>query len=219
MVIHITKRRLVPVSLRRSTTIATLVAALAAVGCARATATAPAPAAAPVTGVAPLQPFGSEPALMPALSFEPLGGRLEISAPQPVYVTVVEVDQATQARTVVFPEVGRAPLRVAGTLSLDLALSRDGVTGVMAERAGQEARDNNRGHCATHDAQPPRERPPCGEEDDLTGAPVRTVLVIASTDALVVADRPGGSGWRIPEELPGDWAAVYVWTGARSRAP
>ena len=205
---------------RRASSIPTLLLALAAAGCAR----QPSPVvdAAPVAGVEPLQPFGSEPALMPALTFEPLAGRLDISAPLPVYVTVVEVDPTTQAQTVVFPEVGRAPLRVAGSLSLQLELSR-GVGGdALRRRAGQAEGDHNRGRCATGSAGSGEEgashcrsttAAPPGE------TPSRTVLVIASTDTLVVGGGRGTMAWRIPDEMPGDWAAVYVWAGARPAAP
>lgn len=77
---------------------------------------------APTTAVAPLQLFGDEPSLMPQLAFDPAVGVLTVSAMQPVYVTVLEVDPATQARAVLFPEAGRRPLRVSGDVALGLRL-------------------------------------------------------------------------------------------------
>lgn len=164
---------------------------------------------------------------MPALTFEPAAGRLQISAPHPVYVTVVEVDPATQARTVVFPELGRAPVRVAGALSLELELSRDLAPFAPARGSGQPAPESNRGRCATTADATTTIAPECAATLRATagGAPVRTVLVIASTDTLVVAEtdasngRRGTAAWRIPDEMPAEWAAVYVWPGARPPAP
>ena len=131
-----------------------------------------------VTRVAPLQLFGAEPDLMPALGFEPVAGVLTVSAQHPVFVTVVEVDPATQVRDVVFPETGATPLRVSGEMSLQLALQRRGAA-----------------------------------------LPARGILVIASADSLVVPlSRQGGAPWSIPDEMPGAWAAVYVWTPSRLSA-
>jgi hypothetical protein len=219
MVIYITKLPNRSVTVRRLASIATLVLALAATGCAHAVPPDTSPAAS--MGVRPLQPFGSEPELMPALSFEPLAGRLDIRAPQPVYVTVVEVDPATQAQTVVFPELGRAPLRVAGAISLQLALSRAGALALANGDTGQPKRRANRGPCATDAARWGDEVGACAGRltDEHPDAPARTVLVIASTDTLVVAGGEGTAAWRIPDEMPAEWAAVYVWAGARPAAP
>lgn len=140
----------------------------------------------PATHVEPLQLFGAEPELMPALGFEPLGGILSVSAKQSVFVTVVEIDPATQARTVVFPERGARPLRVSGEMSLQLELRRG--------------------------------------DDPL---PARGILVIASADSLVIAppigpresaERGVGGVWAIPEVMPEQWAAVYVWPAKRQAA-
>jgi hypothetical protein len=219
MVMHVTRSGVAPVPLSRSSSIALLLVAVAAGGCARLV--APANPASPQVGVEALQPFGSEPELMPALAFEPRAGRLDISAPRPVYVTVVEVDPATQAHTVVFPELGRAPLRVAGALSLQLELSR--TDDVVAERApsGRDESGANRRRCATVSAGTVdgSVHCPASVETEAPGAPARTVLVIASTDTLVVAGAGGVSAWRIPNEMPAEWAAVYVWAGTRPSAP
>lgn len=204
---------------RRVASLSTLLLVVAALGCARAASTTG--SAPPVAGVEPLQPFGSEPALMPALAFEPLAGRLDITAPQPVYVTVVEVDPATQSRTVVFPELGRAPLRVAGALSLQLTLARVGASRTRPRRAGHDVPGANRGPCATVAAEASAADCPDPSETVSDAAPARTVLVIASTDTLVVPEGggEGTSAWRIPDEMPGEWAAVYVWAGTRPPPP
>lgn len=140
----------------------------------------------PATHVEPLQLFGAEPELMPALGFEPLGGVLSVSAKQSVFVTVVEIDPATQDRTVVFPERGGRPLRVSGEMALQLELRRG--------------------------------------DDPL---PARGILVIASADSLVIEPptspgaTPGaarGGAWTIPEVMPEQWAAVYVWPAPRQAA-
>lgn len=136
----------------------------------------------PATHVEPLQLFGAEPELMPALGFEPLGGVLSVSAKQSVFVTVVEIDPATQDRTVVFPERGGRPLRVSGEMALQLELRRG--------------------------------------DDPL---PARGILVIASADSLVIEPPavPGAArdrSWTIPEVMPDQWAAVYVWPAPRQAA-
>ena len=112
-----------------------------------------------VTRVAPLQLFGAEPDLMPALGFEPVAGVLTVSAQHPVFVTVVEVDPATQARDVVFPETGATPLRVSGEMSLQLALQlcrKFGVCMAVADECGKAPHFGRHSFVFTHRPDPLR---------------------------------------------------------------
>ena len=173
-------------------------------------------------GVEPLQLFGAEPELMPALQFEPSEGTLLVTARRPVFVTVVEVDPRTQDRTVVFPESGRAPLRVSGEIAFQLPLRRGGDA---TSPSGRIAGHANRGSCATEGAAAASATARCPTAAVAAGrgdarAPMRGVLVIASTDSLVVAGEPGEGlprAWTIPDEMPEAWAAVYVWPPRKRR--
>jgi len=170
----------------------------------------------PEVGVEPLQLFGAEPELMPALQFEPEEGTLVVSARQPVYLTVVRVDPTSQVRTVVFPESGRAPLRVSGQVSLQLASLRLGEASLASGQAGAA---DNRGGCTTTGAAWGAANACAGsaraaERREATDG----ILVIASQGSLVVpTNETAGSpaGWGIPDEMPELWAAVYVWPPAR----
>lgn len=153
--------------------------------------------------VQPLQLFGAAPDLMPGLSFEPVEGVLTVSAARPVFLTVLEVDPATQARTVVFPEPGAKPLRVSGEVALQLSLLRG------------------------DDPLPSRGLLVIASRDSLVVAGDSSGTSRATTSGAGATARDRGdaatpasgdrSSWAIPAEMPEQWAAVYLWAPTRHR--